>query len=83
MTNDYTKNNQIKDEQRVFLRNMDSIMGRWKGNFDKLLNEENHRSVFEDGVPNDGLPYQSVVSCARLTTSPCHLFRSSAALFSW
>ena len=29
------------------------------------------------------LPYRSVVSCARLTTSPCHLFRSAAALFSW
>ena len=29
------------------------------------------------------LPYRSVVSCARLTTSPCHLFLSSAALFSW
>ena len=25
------------------------------------------------------LPYRSVVSCARLTTSPCHLFLSSAA----
>ena len=29
------------------------------------------------------LPYRSVFSCTRLTTSPCHLFRSSAALFSW
>ena len=29
------------------------------------------------------LPYQSVVSCARFTTSPCHLLLSSAALFSW
>ena len=29
------------------------------------------------------LPYRSVVSCARLTTSPYHLFLSSAALFSW
>ena len=27
--------------------------------------------------------YRSVVSCARLTTSPCHLLLSSAALFSW
>ena len=25
------------------------------GYFDKLLNEENHRSVIEDGVPNDDL----------------------------
>ena len=30
-------------------------MGRWKRCNDKLLHEENHRSVFEDGVPNDGL----------------------------
>ena len=29
-----------------------------------------------------GLPYRSVASCARLTMSPCHLFLSSAALFS-
>ena len=28
------------------------------------------------------LPYGSVVSCARLTISPCHIFLSSAALFS-
>ena len=26
---------------------------------------------------------RSVVSCARLTTRPCHLCRSSAARFSW
>ena len=30
-------------------------MGRWKGYFDKLLNGENHRFVYENGVPNDGL----------------------------
>ena len=29
------------------------------------------------------MSYRSVVSCARLTTSPCHLFLSSAALLSW
>ena len=27
----------------------------WKGYFDKLLNEENTRSIFDDGVPNEGL----------------------------
>ena len=53
--NDFTKNNQIKDEQRIGLRDLDRIMGRWKVYFDKLLNGENHRFVFEDGVPNDGL----------------------------
>ena len=31
------------------------IIGRWKGYFDKLLNEENPRSIFGDGVPNEGL----------------------------
>ena len=45
---DFTKNNQIMDEQRVVLRDMYRIMGRWKGYFDKLLNGENHRSVYED-----------------------------------
>ena len=27
----------------------------WKGYFDKLLNEENPGSIFDDGVPNEGL----------------------------
>ena len=31
------------------------IIRRWKGYFDKLLNEENPRSIFDDGVPNEGL----------------------------
>ena len=51
---DFTKNYQIKDEQRVVVRNLDMFMGRWNGYFDKLLNGENHRFVSEDGVPNDG-----------------------------
>ena len=52
---DFIKKNQIKDEQRVVLSDLDRIMGRWKGYFDKLLNGENHRVDSEDGVPNDGL----------------------------
>ena len=40
---DFTKNNQIKEEHRVLLRDLDKILGRWKGNFDKLLNGVNHR----------------------------------------
>ena len=48
--NDFTKNNQMKDEQRVGLRDLDRIMGRLMGYVDKLLNGEN-----QDGVPNDGL----------------------------
>ncbi len=55
MSKDFTKNNQIKDEQCVVLRDLDMIKGRWKGGFDKLLDEENHKSVFVDEVPNDGL----------------------------
>ena len=42
---DFTKNNQIKDEQRVVLRDQDRIMGTWKGYFDKLLNGDNHRCM--------------------------------------
>ena len=45
--NDFTKNNQIKDVQRVVLRDLDRIMGRWKSHFDKLLDGENHRFVSE------------------------------------
>ena len=52
---DFTKNNQIKDEQRVVLRDLERIMGRWKGYFDKLLKGDNHRFVSEERVPNDGL----------------------------
>ena len=51
---EFSKNNQIKEEHRVLLRDLDRILGRWKGYFDKLLNGENHR-FDPDGVPNDGL----------------------------
>ena len=50
----FTKNNQIKEEHRILLRDLDMILGRWKGYFDKLLNGENHR-FDPNGVPNDGL----------------------------
>ena len=46
---------QIKNEHGVILRDLDTIIGRWKGYFDKVLNEENPRSIFYDGVPNKGL----------------------------
>ena len=45
----------IKDEQGIALRNLDGIKEQWKGYFDKLLNDDNQRSAFEDGVPNEGL----------------------------
>ena len=65
MTKDFTKNYQITDEQHVVLRDLDRIMVRWKGCIDKLLNEENHRSVFEDEVPNDGYPRNQQECCKR------------------
>ena len=33
----------------------DTIIERWKGYYGNLLNEENPRTVFGDGVPNEGL----------------------------
>ena len=45
----------IKDEQGVVLWEHDQIIERWKAYFGKLLNEENPRTVFGDGVPNEGL----------------------------
>ena len=51
---DFTKNNPIKEEHRVLRRDLDRIVRRWKGYFNKLLNGENHR-FDPDGVPNLGL----------------------------
>ena len=33
----------------------EKIKDRWKSYFEMLLNEENPRKVFEDGVQNEGL----------------------------
>ena len=52
---DFTQIRQIKDEQGVVLWEHDKIIERWKGYFGKLLNEENPRTVFGDGVPNEDL----------------------------
>ena len=46
---------QINNEHGVVLRDLDRIIGRWKLYFDKLLNEDNSSSIFDDGVPNEGL----------------------------
>ena len=46
---------QIKNEHGVVLRDLDTIIGRCKVYFDKLLNEDNPRSIFDDGVPIEGL----------------------------
>ena len=52
---DFTQIRQIKDEQGVVIWEHDKIIERWKGYFGKLLNDENPRTVFGDGVPNEGL----------------------------
>ena len=40
---DFTKNNQIKEEHRVLLMDVDRILGRGKGYFDNLLNGDYRR----------------------------------------
>ena len=52
---DSTQIRQIRDEQGVVLWEHDKIIERWKGYYGKLLNEENPRIAFGDGVPNEGL----------------------------
>ena len=52
---DFSHMKQIKNEHGVILWDLDMTIGKWIGYFDKLLNEENPRSIFDDGVPNKGL----------------------------
>ena len=52
---DFTQIRQIKNEQGVVLWEHDEIIERWKEYYGKLLNEENPRTVFGDGVPHEGL----------------------------
>ena len=52
---DFTQIRQITDEQGVVLWEHDQISERWKGYYGKLLNEENPKTVFGDGVANEGL----------------------------
>ena len=47
--------NDVKDEQGVVLWEHDNITDRRKGYYGNLLNEENPRTVFGDGQPNEGL----------------------------
>ena len=53
-TKDFTQIGQIKDEQ-VIIWEHDTIGERWKGYYGKLLNVVKPRTVFGDGVPNEGL----------------------------
>ena len=53
--NDFTHMKQIQNEHGVVLRDLNMTIGRVKGYFDKLLNEENPMSIFDHGAPNQGL----------------------------
>ena len=52
---DFTQIRQINDEQVVLLWEHDKHIERWKGYYGMLLNEENPRTVYRDGVPNEGV----------------------------
>ncbi|XP_068250325.1 uncharacterized protein [Palaemon carinicauda] len=44
---------QIKDSNGIVLAEENEIKRRWETYFEGLLNEENPRTVFEDGLPNE------------------------------
>ncbi|XP_068243731.1 uncharacterized protein [Palaemon carinicauda] len=52
---DLTQIRQIKDSFGIVLAIENEIKRRWKTYFEVLLNEENPRSVFEDGLQNEAV----------------------------
>ena len=54
-TKDYTHIKQIKDENGLVLCSQEKIKMRWEKYYEKLLNEENPRVIFEDGSQNLGV----------------------------
>ena len=54
-TKDFKHIKQIKDDEGNVLRNDKRIIERWRECFEELLNEENSRTVFEDGTPNENM----------------------------
>ena len=56
-TKDFTHIKQIKDENGVVLSNQDKIKKRWERYYENLLNEENFRIIFEDGIKNLGVTH--------------------------
>ncbi|XP_068245556.1 uncharacterized protein [Palaemon carinicauda] len=56
---DLTQIRQIKDSNGIVLAKENEIKRSWKTYFEGLLNE-NSKTVFEDGLPNDGLPNEAV-----------------------
>nr|XP_027216131.1 uncharacterized protein LOC113808835 [Penaeus vannamei] len=55
-TKEYTQIIQMEDGEGMVQNKEEKIRDRWKSYFESLLNEENHRAVFEDGAPNFGVP---------------------------
>lgn len=53
-TKDYTHIKHAKDENGPVLCSQDKIKMIWEKSYEKLLNEENSRMNFEDGVQNLG-----------------------------
>ncbi|XP_068225525.1 uncharacterized protein [Palaemon carinicauda] len=49
---DLTHIRQIKDSNGIVLAEESEIKSRWKTYFEGLLNKENPRTVFEEGLPN-------------------------------
>ena len=54
-TKDYTQIKQIKDKNGMVMSDPDKIKERWKEYYEKLLNEENLRAVYGDGLQNQGV----------------------------
>ena len=52
---DLTQIRQIKDGHGIVLAEENEIKRRWETYFERLLNEENPRMVFEDGIPNEAV----------------------------
>ncbi|XP_068234267.1 uncharacterized protein [Palaemon carinicauda] len=50
---DLTHIRQIKDSNGIVLAEESEIKRRWETYFEGLLNDENPRTIFEDGLPNE------------------------------
>ena len=54
-TKDFTHIKQVKDENGSVLCSQEKIKRRWEKYYEKLLNEENPRVIFEDGIQHLGV----------------------------
>ena len=54
-TKDFTHIKQVKDENGSVLCSQEKIKRRWEKYYEKLLNEENPRVIFEDGIQHMGV----------------------------